>query len=61
MSIISIIICLILNCASIEEGRDSNHCVVTMSSWVGAGNVLFGFVQVCEPYAPQTAEYLRNA
>ena len=52
---ISIIICININCAGI-----SDHCVVTMSLLVGAGALLFGFIQTCEAYAPQTAEYLRN-
>ena len=47
MSIIST-----LNCAGIEEGRDSNRCVVTILLLVGAGTVLFGFIQVCQAYAP---------
>ena len=41
-------------------GRDRNRCVVTILSLVGAGTVLFGFIQVCEACAPQTAEHLRN-
>ena len=60
MSIISIIILLTLNCAGIERGRGNNRCVVTILLLVGAGTVLFGFIQICEAYAPQTAEHLHN-
>ena len=42
------------------KGRDSDHCVVTILLLVGAGTVLFDFIQLCEAYAPHTAEYLRN-
>ena len=42
------------------HGRDSNRCVVTILLLVGAGTVLFGFIRVCEAYALQTVEYLRN-
>ena len=51
---------LTLNCASTEEGRDSNRCLVTILLSVAAGTVLFGFFQVSKAYATQTAEYLRN-
>ena len=54
MSIISIIIC-------IEGESDNNCCVVTILLLLGAGTALFGFIQVCEAYAPPTAEYFRNA
>ena len=60
MSIISIIICIHINCAGIKGGRDSDHCVVTILLLLGAGTVLYGSIQVCEAYAPQTAQYLRN-
>ena len=60
MSIISIIICINNDCAGIERGRDSDRCIVTVLLLVGVGTVLFGFIQVCEAYARQTAEYLHN-
>ena len=44
MSIISIIICININCAGIEGDRDSDRCVVTILLLVGAGTVLFGFI-----------------
>ena len=66
MSIISIIICININCAGIERGRNSDRCsysdrcMVTILLLVGVETVLFGFIQVCEAYAPHTAEYSRN-
>ena len=41
--------------------RDSGGHMVTLSSLVGAGTVIFGFIWPCETYAPPTAEYLQNA
>ena len=60
MSILSIIICTRINYAGIDGGGDSDHCVVTILLLIVSGTVLFGFIQVCEVYAPQTAEQLRN-
>ena len=50
-----------LNCAGVGDGRNSNHCVVRMSLLAGAATVPFGFIQVCEAYALQTAECLNTA
>ena len=60
-SIISIIICISINCAGIERCHHSDRCVVTIGILVAAGSVLFGFIQACQAYAPQIAEYLHNA
>ena len=49
-----------INWADVEGGRDSDRFVVTILWLIGTGTVLFGFIQACEAYAPQTAEYLLN-
>ena len=51
---------LLLNCASIEGGRDNDSWLITMTFVVGAETDTFGFIQACEADVPQTAEHFHH-